>query len=388
MAAVALTLTSEALGLHPVKRLKSRRSSMAAELDNAVDDRERVVASLRAGEAIYAAQGSPLYAALSRAGAEDPFTVELVGHAMRAAPPVHLFTSVHYLLLGGLADPLARYFPTLSSDPAPPDQAWTDFRRFCGEHHDELRRLLDTRPVQMTYVERCRTLLPPMCHIAEQTGEALNIIEIGCSAGVLLTFDRYAYELRETERVGPSDAPFVLEGRLTGGPRLFMPRIGRRIGIDLNIIDPGSEEDRRWMLATCFPELKAEQTRLAQAMAIVAETDIRWLEGDALELIGDAVAQMPDPLCVYHSACLFYWPEEAKATLDQRLRDLSQERRFYRIGIEPTDRFNNWQSGHGDADRASRPTGEITVTRYENGEVQGRVMALSSANFGSVWWQD
>jgi hypothetical protein len=361
---------------------------MAAELAEAPVDRERVAAAFRAGEAIYTAQGSPLYAALSKAGAEDPFILELASHGMQAAPPVHLFTSVHYLLLGGLADPVARFFPTISTDPAPPEEAWGDFRRFCGEHEEQLRQLLETRPVQMTYVERCRTLLPPMCHVADAASEPLNIIEIGCSAGVMLTFDRYAYELREGELVGPADSPFVLKGQLSGGPRLFMPRIGRRTGIDLNIIDPRSEEDRRWMLATCFPELKTEQNRLAQAMAIVADTDIRWLEGDAIELISESVEQMPDPLCVYHSACLFYWPEDAKAALDQRLSEASRQRSFYRIGIEPSDRFNNWQSGHGDGDRASRPTGEITVTRYQNGDAHGHVVALSSANFGSVWWED
>ena len=361
---------------------------MAAELVDAPVDLERVAAAFRAGVAIYTAQGSPLYAALSKAGAQDLFILELASHGMKAAPPVHLFTSVHYLLLGGLADPVARYFPTLSTDPAPPDEVWNDFRRFCGEQYEQLKQLLKTRPVQMTYVERCRTLLPPMCLVGDAAGAPLNIIEIGCSAGVLLTFDHYAYELRDGERVGPANAPFVLEGQLSGGPRLFMPRIGRRTGIDLNIIDARSEQDRRWMLATCFPELKAEQARLAQAMAIVADTDIQWLEGDAFELIADAMAQMPDPLCVYHSACLFYWPEEAKAALDQRLREASRKRAFYRIGIEPSDRFNNWQSGHGDADRSSRPTGEITVTRYHNGDAQGRVVALSSANFGSIWWND
>lgn len=365
---------------------------MAAGLHDAVNDRERVVAAFRAGEAIYSAQGSPLYAALSKAGAEDPFILELASHAMKAAPPVHLFTSVHYMLLGGLTDPLARFFPTLSPEPTPPDEAWSDFRRFCDEHHEELRRLLETRPVQMTYVERCRTLLPPMCQVAEQSREPLNIIEIGCSAGVLLTFDHYAYELREGERVGPADAPFLLKGQLSGGPRLFMPRIGTRTGIDLNLIDARSEQDRRWMLATCFPELRDEQARLAQAMDIVVETDIRWLEGDALELIADAVAETPDPVCVYHSACLFYWPHEAKAALDERLCDMSGDRIIHRIGIEPSERFNNWQTGctgsARNADYSSRPSGEITMTRYHRGDLERQVVALSGANFGSIWWND
>src|SRR5262249_27465682 len=151
-------------------------------------DLDRIASAFRAGEPIYAAQQSPLYAALSRAGAEDRDILRLASHGMAAAPPVHLFTAVHFLLLGGIDDPLARYFPTLSEHPLPPQEAWPHFRRFALAHAETLRALLETRTVQMTYVERCRTLVPPMAHIAEQAGEPLNIVEIGCSAGVLLTF--------------------------------------------------------------------------------------------------------------------------------------------------------------------------------------------------------
>lgn len=351
---------------------------------------ERVAAAFRAGERIYAQQGSPLYAALAKAGADDPDILALSSNGLAGATPVHLFTSVHYLLLDGIADPLSRFFATLTSEPAPADQAWPDFRRFCFEHRRELDELLRTRPVQMTYVERCRTLLPAVCHVAEQSGEPLNLIEIGCSAGVLLTFDRYAYELRDGERVGPQDAPFLLKGRMDGGPRLRIPRIGTRCGIDLNIIDPRSPDDRRWMLATCFPELRDEQQRLAGAMTIVAATDIRWLEGDALTQLSYALAATPDPVCVYHSACLFYWPAEAKAALDAQLRAASLTRTIYRIGIEPSERFDEWQTGalRSGADESAKPSGEINVACYRGGNAESKRVALSDAKFGTVWWLD
>ena len=248
---------------------------MSLEQELAEAGLDRIAGAFRAGVKVYTSEKSPLYAALAKAGADDPDILEIASHGMASAPPVHLFTSVHFLLLGGLADPLASYFPTLTESPLPPDEAWPDFRRFCLEHRDELIELLRTRPVQMTYVERCRNILAPMSYIADQAGEPLNLIEIGCSVGVLLTFDRYAYELHEGERVGPEDAPFLLKGKLAGGPKLRIPRIGTRTGLDLNIIDTNSEEDRRWMLATCFPELLEKQAQLAEAMDIVAETVMR-----------------------------------------------------------------------------------------------------------------
>jgi len=352
---------------------------------------ERVAASFRAGVEVYAREKSPLYSTLARLGAEDSDIVELACHAMASAPPVHLFTAVHYLLLGGIDDPLARYFPTLAEKPLPPEDIWPIFRRFCLAHREELLGLIRTRPVQMTYVERCRNVVAPLSYVADLAGEPLNLIEIGCSAGVLLTFARYAYEMREGERIGPADAPFLLKGDLSGGPALRIPRIGKRVGMDLNIINPGIEEDRRWMLATCFPELLDEQKRLAQAMDLVAASDITWLEGDALARMDEALALVPDPVCVFHSACLFYWPPQAKAALDELLCEASRTRSIYRFGSEPSERYDEQMSGRKGSDeirKSDGPNGEITFTLYEGGAMDRKVLAQSYATLGKTIWLD
>jgi len=360
-------------------------SSQTADLD-------RLAASFRAAEHMYGGLGSPLYAELCRAGAEDREVLALSSGGLEPASPVHLFTSAHFLMLSGIDHPLARFFATLTTDPAPPGDVWPDFRRFCFEYEGEIKQLLATKPVQMTYASRCRTLLPPMCIVADEAGEPLNIVEIGCSAGVLLTFDKYAYELREGEHVGDPASPVHLKGELHGGPSLRIPQIGRRTGIDLNVIDPNRDEDRRWMIATCYPELLDDQRQLADAMDIVAATDISFLQGSALDLLPKVLAETPDPLCVYHSACLFYWNEDQKDALDQQLREASKGRRIHRIGIEPTGQSNQWLAGRsdmeGEASEAARVTGEIIVTRYTGGEAEAEPMATSTSDFGTMWWKD
>jgi len=364
---------------------------MAEAQEIGAEQMERIAASFRAGVEVYARENSPLYSNLARMSADDPAIVELACHAMASAPPVHVFTAAHYLLLGGIEDPLAAYFPTLAESPLPPEEAWPHFRRFCLAHRDEIIELVSTRPVQMTYVERCRNVVAPLSWVADVAGEPLNLIEIGCSAGVLLTFDRYAYEMREGERVGPVDAPFLLKGELEGGPKLRIPRIGKRIGMDLNIIDPSIEEDRRWMLATCFPELLGQQKRLADAMDIVAASDIAWLEGDALALIGEALAMAPDPVCVFHSACLFYWPAVAKEALDVVLCEASRTRTIHRFGSEPSERYDEQMSGREGSDeirKSDGPNGEITYTRYEGGRMDRKVLAQSYATLGKTIWID
>jgi hypothetical protein len=149
--------------------------------------------ALHAAVHLYGVMGTPLYATLAARGANDAEIVALVSRGKEGAAPMHLFSSVHYLLLRDPSDPLSRFFATLTPSPQPPEDAFPEFLRFCREHRQEILELLDTRTVQTTYVERCRTVMPLLSRVADEAGEPLNLVEIGCSAGVLLTFDQYAY---------------------------------------------------------------------------------------------------------------------------------------------------------------------------------------------------
>jgi len=358
--------------------------------DTSGDERlETVAGAFRASQQIYGLMRTPLYAELCKGVVEDRDLLALADHGAVGAKPSHFFSAVHYLLLGDPSDPLARYFATLSDETLAPQGAFAELARYAREHRAELQELLETRSVQTTYAERCRAILPPMCEVAREAGEPLNLVEIGCSAGVLLVFDKFAYRLNEQGLVGPADAPLLLEGELIGGPDLFIPRIGKRTGIDLHTIDVHSQEERRWLLSLCFPELRDEQARLATALDVIAETEITLLEGDGLTHIRDALANTPDPLCVYHSACLRYWPVEARAALEEILLEESRTRTFWRITIEPSDAFDEWYTGRreeNDSRPASRPTGEIAIFRYAGGEAERRVVGLPNADYGIVQW--
>jgi len=353
-------------------------------------DRAVVAAAFRASVNIFETMGTPLYAEFSRNAAEDQEMIDIAWHGMEGARPTHLFSAVHYLLLGDPSPPLARYFATLVADPLPPEGAYGELTGFCREHRGAILELMRTRTVQTTYAERCRAIVAPMAEVAREAGEPLNLVEIGCSAGVLLVFDKFAYRMNHQGVVGPEGAPLLLEGRLHDGPELFIPRIGTRTGIDLHTIDAKSEEERRWLLALCFPELRDEQARLAKALDVIAATDITLYEGDALAHLGAAMAEAPDPLCIVHSACLFYWPPEARLRLEDMLIEASLAREFWRISIEPSDTFDDWQKGRpttgGAQPSASRKTGGITLWHYRRGEVERRFAGDISADYGTVNW--
>lgn len=357
-------------------------------------DPETVAASFCASIAIFEAMGAHLFAEFCRHAADDPFTLALAGGAMEGARPAHLFSAVHYLLLGDPSDPLARWFATIVDDPLPPAGSWPELSRFVRAHADELAGLLRTRSVQTTYAERCRAILPPMALVAREAEREmegpLNLIEIGCSAGVLLVFDKFAYRLNAQGTVGDPAAPLVLTGELRGEADLFVPRIGTRTGIDLHTLDARSPEDRRWLLALCFPELRDEQRRLALALDTIAATPMALLEGDGLAMLAQAMAQTPDPLCIFHSACLFYWPREARAALEAALVEASRGRTFWRIGIEPSDAFDDWQRGEGGSAAAAIPggkrSGEIRVAKYAGGAATSRSVGQPNPDYGIIDW--
>jgi hypothetical protein len=348
-------------------------------------------AAFRAGAQIYRALGTPLYGALCEDGANDPDIIALASHGQDGAQPVHLFACVHYLLLRDPGDPLSRFFATLAGKAAAPQAAFPDFARYCRQHRDEILVLLERRTVQTTYVDRCRALMPALCIVAEETGEPLNLIEIGCSAGLLLAFDRYAYDVNGSYRLGPADASVVLATDVRGGPPLRIPRIGRRIGIDLHPVDVTSEDERRWVIALSFPEFRDQQTRLAAALDVVARTDIRTLKGDGLALLPKALAETPDPVCIFHSTCLFYWSQPARAALDALLVETSRSRHIYRIGIEPSEHFDAWYAGRAGAPKEAQAIaqgawGDVTMARYRQGCVDTRIVAHTAWDGGAFEW--
>ncbi len=354
-------------------------------------------AALRASAGLFEGIGSPLYATLCARAADDTELVSLVCMARAGAAPMHLLSSVHYLLLRTRSnDPLSRYFATLAPDPASPEGAFPEFARFCRAHREEIVELLETRTVQTTYAERCRTIMPLLSRVADLAGEPLNLIEIGCSAGVLLTFDSYAYRLDDGRLVGRVDAPLTLPLKVTGGPALRIPKIGTRVGLDLHVIDVRSEDERCWLLALSFPEHREQQAALARALEVVAQTPMRMIEGDALHSLPALLEQTPAPVCVYHSACLMYWPSQAKAALDDRLLQASAGRTIYRVAVEPTERFISEQTGKAvpasaapaGASQSPPVRGEAVISCYRDGVMTRVAAARTASDYGTIEWID
>src|SRR5918997_3839945 len=166
--------------------------------------------------------GSPLYARLARAHANDPLLVRIAGdHFPRWEVPLKVFGGVHYLALSG-------------REPDP----WARFGQVLAERREWLASFVRDRPIQTNEVQRSWALLPAFLTVARPVPVAL--VELGPSAGLNLYWDRYRYRYGEAGW-GPEDGPLDLEGIARGGPpdRLFAREVAgvSRVGIDRAPVD-------------------------------------------------------------------------------------------------------------------------------------------------------
>jgi hypothetical protein len=104
-------------------------------------------------------------------------------------------------VLTGRAGDLAAHYATVGGT-APPEYAWRAARRVLESHTAEVRKLTGL-PCQTNEVGQAVPLLIGLVEVARRTGAAVQLLEIGASAGLNLLLDR----IRFGSRWGPPDSP-------------------------------------------------------------------------------------------------------------------------------------------------------------------------------------
>jgi hypothetical protein len=284
--------------------------------------------------------GSPLYSAFCKNILDEDDILGLASKAPDAQPFTHLlFAAIHALVLEDQNTPLAAYYASTASIPKPnPDHAFAEFRAFCHARRGEILAIMKRRTVQFTVAGRAGFILPAVAYVARMAGgKPLSLIDIGCSAGLLTLFDHYAYDFGEGHRIGDPTGIAINGFRFIGAPPAFLtsiPTIGKRVGIDLNPVDPADPVERRWIDALCPPDMRRERRQLRAALDLRARTPLPVITGDALLALPGLLATMPDPICVLATHCLYQWPPAARAALDLEFLKASRERCLYHVTID------------------------------------------------------
>ena len=251
------------------------------------DDRNRIAGEFRSFVAAAAAAGSPLYAELAAAVAEDDRSLDFLLDLPRPKQqPMLLFGAIAFL--GG--------------PPAGPDQ----LRAAIRDDGDRIRETMLARFTQTNEPARCAALVTALADVAGPVG----LVEVGSSAGLCLYPDRYSYEF-DGRPLGARSAVHLTTS--TTGPVPVpdrLPLVAARIGVDQNPLDPADPDDRAWLRALVWPGPNAAPRleRLDAAALIAAKEPATVLTGDLIDRLPGAVSLLP-PDCtpvVFHTAVLAY----------------------------------------------------------------------------------
>jgi hypothetical protein len=239
---------------------------------------------------------APLYTELATGIADDR---ELAALLLAAPPqqrlPVLLFAAVHWLLLGDPAQPLGRFYPTLTPvGDVPESGAFAAFRAFCLDHVDELSDLLATRRTQTNEIGRTALFVPALGRLADECG-TLAHVDVGASAGLNLLIDRYDFEFSPGGAVtAGSTVTIACDTRGDVPVPASHPPIARAIGVDTNPIDVADPDQARWLEACVWPDQVERFERLQAAIGIAIRVGVDVRRGEAttaaIGLVAEAAA--------------------------------------------------------------------------------------------------
>ena len=261
---------------------------------------------------------------------------------------------LHGRVRSGKAPALAAFYP-----PAPlpdPDLFWA---ALAPELQSSALLPWLSGPPQTNEVARSSGLMPGFLTIAAETGLPLALFELGCSGGLNLLPDHYAYRLGTME-TGDRDSLLHLEPEWIGADPPDAPlQIVARTGVDLAPPDLSDAAERARMLAYVWPDQTERLERMALAMTIVAEHMPEIVAGDAATFVEELVEPTKGvATTVFHSIALQYFPDDtkeriaahmermgARASAAAPLAWLRFEQDMPGAGEPPTLRLKLWPGG-------------------------------------------
>jgi hypothetical protein len=284
---------------------------------------------LRVQAAACGTMGSPLYAALLTAAADDavaggPVRRVLEPHVAPgrgAALALRFMAAVHRLVLTGGVPELAERYPSAGGTVA--DDVPERFLAAVEAHAAALADLV-ALPCQTNEVGRAAALVGGYLDVAAGTGLPLRVLEVGASAGLNLRWDRFRYG-GGGRTWGPEGSPVDLTGHWVAPPPVTDTPVAvvERRGCDRVPVDPASGEGRLALTSAVWADQVDRLTRLRGALALAAEVPatVDHAEADAW-----TVEQLREPAAgratvVAHSVV----EEYLSAGVRQRFREALSE---------------------------------------------------------------
>jgi hypothetical protein len=221
--------------------------------------------------------------------------------------PLRLLSGLHYLVLGGEA-------------------TWEQVDEALDGQAAFLARWTAEQDVQTNEVQRSWALLPGFLTVAD--GRALDLLELGPSAGLNLVWDHYRYRYRSGEW-----GDGLLE--LAGDDRVPPPaellersvEVVRRRGVDLNPVDVTTEHGARLLQAFVWADQTDRLERLRRAIEVVRRDPPQPMQGDYVDALPSLLRNRRAgcQLIVFQTASTMYLDRKSADRLRAALYEAGRE---------------------------------------------------------------
>ncbi|MBF0841925.1 MULTISPECIES: DUF2332 domain-containing protein [Mammaliicoccus] len=292
---------------------------------------------------------SEIYRKLSYYIAQDKDLIEICNYAPINQPIPNLFLgSVNYLLLKGYDNNLYdEYYVNETSD------LIRKFKEFCIKNKIEIIKIMNNKLVQTNEVRRSSYIFPILCYINDK--RKINLLEIGCSAGLQLLADKYRYKYDVYPGYkGNLTSDLTISSAITKGEfGSYIDEqmdIGKRIGIDLNTIDFTKDEEFLWLKALIWPEHNDRRILLEKARDTVINESLKLKEGNALEILIEEVKKIPtdENLLIFHTHVANQMSIKEKEYLVKTIENIGKNRNLYHLYNNINDKLlhlDSYKSG-------------------------------------------
>ena len=222
--------------------------------------------------------------------------------------PLRLAGALHGLVLDGADGGLAAAYPPHEVDD---DTLFAAVEGALGRHEARLMTWLDQAP-QTNEVRRSAALIPAIWWALARHDLPLVLSELGASAGLNLSLDRFALSLGRGLH-GAAESAVRLQPDWAGPiPEPRAIAVTERGGVDLNPLDPTDPHDALRLRAYLWPD---QPDRIARTEAAIALAERAPDRGDAAGWLAARLARpRPGHLhVVYHTIAWQYFPPATQA---------------------------------------------------------------------------
>jgi hypothetical protein len=254
-------------------------------------------------------------------------------------PALLASAAISFLVRRDRPAPLAAYFPQPGAPQPPFDAGFHPAARaFISAHLDDIAAVCDDHRYQMNEVARCTQIALGIAATAGSLREPAAQADLGTGAGLGLQLDRYRY-LLDGRPSGPQAAALTLSCAVRGTyepPRVALPPVAERIGIDVSPVDVADPVARAW-LESCAPPEASALARLDAAVEVTRQHPVRLVAGDALAALPDVLDGLPAgrSVIVTDAYMAVFLPPDQRAELTAILAAAGRHRPVTWLSLDP-----------------------------------------------------